>query len=73
MVPVRLKFLLLAPTENVIVPFGLVHPWRTTSQMDKSYRESVIDAWPVWPGSRSMVVNPFRIDGGSIADAGWCK
>lgn len=70
--PDSLKSLLLAPTENAILPAGLAHPCATTSHTLRSYRESVIVTVFFSPLHRNTSANPRRTDGGSPADAGWC-
>jgi len=41
-VPFNLKSQLLAPTESVYVPRERTHDWLTTSQIDRSYLDSVM-------------------------------
>lgn len=71
--PDNRKSLLLAPTENVIFPAGLAHPCLTTSHTLRSYRESVTVTVFFSPFFRNTSAKPRSTDGGSPADAGWCR
>jgi hypothetical protein len=71
--PFNLRSRLLAPTESEYVPRARIHDWPTTSQIDKSYLESVILTTFDSPGCRSTSANPRRTDGGSSAHVGKCR
>src|SRR5712671_2418090 len=69
----NLKSRLLPPTESVYVPMERTHDLLETSQIDRSYLESVMNVRVDSPGCSSTSVNPRKTDGGSPACAGKCK
>lgn len=68
-----LKSRLLAPMEMPVSPLGICQLCETTSQIEKSYLESLKLTVVDWPGARNTLSNPFRLKGADLADAGGDK
>ncbi len=68
--PLSLRSRLLAPTEMPVAPDGICQLCETTSQTEKSKRESVIVTVVDSPGARKMLSKPFKLNGAVFADAG---
>lgn len=68
--PFSLKSLLLAPTEIPVAPDAICHCCDTTSQTEKSSRESVSETSVDSPGVRKMLSKPLRLNGADRAEAG---
>jgi hypothetical protein len=71
--PFNLKSRLLAPTEREYVPGARTHVWLDTSQIDRSYLESVTLTVFDSPGCNSTSAKPRRTEGGSPAPSGKCR
>lgn len=70
MEPFSLKSRLLAPTEIPVTPDGICQLCETTSQTEKSRRESFSDTVVDSPGARNTASKPFRLNGADFAEAG---
>ena len=68
--PFSRRSLLLAPTEIPVTPDGICQLCDTTSQTEKSNRESCIVTVVDSPGARKMLSKPFRLNGALLAEAG---